>query len=271
MLPQEALLAGTRHPDAFKDVIRLGNEVLRTWEPRWSGFLSGAEQEEIQTRLEPLSELTLHWEGGVPGAERRLLCLIRAEQAGALTGADQAGAATGPAGAPLLGLEISGNFLFDPASSADLRALLHELGADPREIGDLWLRGDRGAQAVVSSALAGRLEGQDSQLRTVPLQINSRTITELQPPLSRVPRQLSTVEASLRLDAVASAGFGLARNRVKDLILQGAARINWETAHQPSATVAVGDRIRLDGKGELTITTIQATKRDRWRLTMERR
>ena len=271
MLPQGPLLAGTRHPEAITDVIRLGNEVLRTWEPRWSGFLSGAEQEEIQTRLEPLSELTLHWEGGVPGAERRCLGLSRADQAEGLAGPDREGAATAPEGPPLLGIEISGNFLFDPASSADLRAVLHDLGAAPREIGDLWLRGDRGAQAVVSSALAGRLEGKESQLRTVPLLVSSRTITELQPPLSRVPRQLTTVEASLRLDAVASAGFGLARTRVKELIIQGAARINWEPAHQPSATVAVGDRIRLDGKGELTVTGIQATKRDRWRLSLERR
>lgn len=271
MLPEGPLLAGTRHPEAFAAVIRLGNEVLRTWEPRWSGFLSGAEQEEIQARLEPLSELTLHWDGGVPGAERRCLCLTRADQAGAFADHDLASAPTGVVGAPLQGVEISGNFLFDPASSADLRAVLQELGATPREIGDLWLRGDRGGQAVVCADLARRLEGKEGQLRTVPLLLMARTITDLQPPLGRVPKQLNTVEASLRLDAVASAGFGLPRNRVKELITEGAARINWEPVLQPSATVAVGDRIRLDGKGELRITAIQLTKRDRWRLTMERR
>ncbi|MFM8524865.1 MAG: photosystem II S4 domain protein [Cyanobacteriota bacterium] len=267
MLPHRTLLEGARHPEAFQTLLTLADTVLRTWEPHWSGFLSGGEQEEIEAGLTQLSELRLHWDGGVPGAERRCLRLSRAEQAEA--GGD--GSETGPGSPPLQGLEISGNFLFDPASAPDLRSVLETLGADPREIGDLWLRGDRGAQAVVSAALAERLDGRHSELRTVPVQILRRPITELQPPAARLPRPMATVEASLRLDAVASAGFGLPRSRVKALISQGAARINWQRVQQPSTTVAVGDRIRLDGRGELRILEIQTTKRDRWRLSMERR
>lgn len=267
MLPHRTLLEGARHPEAFRAVLSLADAVLRTWEPHWSGFLSGAEQEEIEAGLAQLSELTLHWDGGVPGAERRCLRLSRSEQT-APRGDGSEARADAP---PLQGLEISGNFLFDPASGTDLRAVLEGLGAAPWEIGDLWLRGDRGAQAVVSAALAETLDGRTSDLRTVPVQIVRRPIADLQPPATRLPRPMATVEASLRLDAVASAGFGLPRSRVKALISQGAARINWQTVQQPSTTVAVGDRIRLDGKGELRITDIQTTKRDRWRLSMERR
>lgn len=267
MLPEHrALLEGVRHPETFSAVLSLAETVLRTWEPRWSGFLSGAEAEEIEAGLNQLSELSLVWDGGVAGAERRCLGLIRAEQAAAAVGDP---AILGPA--PLEGLEIQGNFLFDPASASDLRDQLRSLGAEPGEIGDLWLRGDRGGQAIVHQDLAARLDGRTSDLRTVPVLMVRREIPELQPPPPRLPRPLTTVEASLRLDAVASAGFGLPRSRVKTLISQGGARINWQTVQQPSTAVAVGDRIRLDGKGELLITDIQATKRDRWRLSMERR
>lgn len=267
MLPHRSLLEGTRHPEAFAAVLSLADTVLRTWEPLWSPFLSGAEAEEIEARLAQLSELSMHWDGGVPGAERRCLRLARREQADETVetpgeGVDQA---------PIEGLEIGGNFLFDPASPAELRAELVRLGTDAEAIGDLWLRGDRGAQAVVSRALAERLDGASGALRTVPLLISRRPISELQPPAARLPRALTSVEASLRLDAVASAGFGLPRSRVKALINEGAARINWQPVQQPSTTVAVGDRIRIDGRGELLITGIQATKRDRWRLAMERR
>lgn len=267
MLPHRSLLDGARHTAAFEAVLELADTVLRTWEPRWSHFLSGAEAEEIGAGLSQLSELTLRWDGGVPGAERRCLQLARAVE---VDGDDAAmDGSLGPA--PLMGLEISGNFLFDPGSPTELRTVLEDLGAAPAEIGDLWLRGDRGAQAIVSQALAERLDGAASELRTVPLQIISRPLCDLHPPAVRLPRPLTSVEASLRLDAVASAGFGLPRSRVKSLITQGAARVNWQTVQQPSTTVAVGDRIRLDGRGELLITGIQATKRDRWRLSMERR
>lgn len=267
MLPEHrALLDGARHLEALSAVLRLAETVLRTWEPRWSDFLSGAEAEEIEARLTQRSELRLAWDGGVAGAERRCLRLIRAEQAD-----EGIGDLDSTSPAPLQGLEIQGNFLFDPASPSDLRDHLRALGAEPGEIGDLWLRGDRGAQAIVHQTLAERLDGRSSELRTVPLLIIRREITALQPPPPRLPRPLTTVEASLRLDAVASAGFGLPRSRVKTLISQGGARINWLTVQQPSTAVAVGDRIRLDGKGELLITDIQATKRDRWRLSMERR
>jgi RNA-binding protein YlmH len=39
----------------------------------------------------------------------------------------------------------------------------------------------------------------------------------------------------------------------------------------PSKELACGDRIRLEGRGELEILEIQPTKRDRWRLRMIRR
>lgn len=267
MLPHRTLLEGARHPEAFAAVLNLADTALRTWEPRWSAFLSGSEAEEIEAGLAQLSELSLRWDGGLPGAERRCLRLARREQD--RNGSDLA--EDGVDQAPLDGLEISGNFLFDPASAADLRTALVQLGADAAAIGDLWLRGDRGGQAIVCRNLAERLDGASGELRTVPLLISRRPIVELQPPAARLPRALNSVEASLRLDAVASAGFGLPRSRVKALISDGAARINWQPVQQPSTPVAVGDRIRIEGRGELLITDIQATKRDRWRLSMERR
>ena len=74
-LPKEDLLEGSHDRDGLERLIDLAEEVLRTWQPRWSGFLDAPLQEEALHRLGSLSEL--HWErqGGHPGAERcRLLC-----------------------------------------------------------------------------------------------------------------------------------------------------------------------------------------------------
>ncbi|WP_216901518.1 photosystem II S4 domain protein [Synechococcus sp. CCY 9618] len=256
MLPRRELLEGSRHPEDLERLLVLAETALRTWEPQASGFLAGAVREEAETRLGGLSELTLASEGGHPAAERRCLLLARA-------GAE-------PAVPALMGLEISGNFLFDPATAADMVEGLARAGAGEGERGDLWLRGDRGAQAIVTAALAARLDGIEGMVRTVPVRFEARPIDELQLPAQRKPRLLTTVEASLRLDALASAGFGLSRNRMAALIRQGVVRIDWKVVTSPSRELAVGSRIQLVDRGELVLLAIDPTKRERFRIRMER-
>jgi photosystem II S4 domain protein len=171
---------------------------------------------------------------------------------------------------PLVGLEISGNFLFDPAQPGDVRGALLAAGAQDWELGDVWMRGDRGAQAIVTPELASRLQGTTARVRSVEVTLEARSLEQLQPPTRPQPRQITTVEASLRLDAVASAGFGLSRSRMAELVRRGVVRINWTPATSPSRELKQGDRIQLEARGELQVLTIQPTKRDRWRLTLQR-
>lgn len=260
MLPRDSLLTGSRDPQALARVIECGETALRTWESVWTGFVGAALREEAIEKLGPLSELRLESAGGVPRAERCRLQLRRAELA-------QAEASTQ---APLQGLEIRGNFLFDPAEAADFRAALHEAGASDDELGDLWVRGERGAQLVVSPELAARLDGTRMRVRSVEVEVEAAPVERLQPPARPQPRRFTTVEASRRLDAVASAGFGVSRGRMADLIRRGAVRINWKPVSSPSRELITGDRIQLEGRGELTLLDTQPTKRERWRLSLER-
>ena len=169
-----------------------------------------------------------------------------------------------------LSLELGGNFLFDPAERQDFRAGLLALGAAEGELGDLWLRGDRGAQAILTAAQAAALDGRTAVVRTVEVALEARPLHELQLPAPRLPRRFQSVEASLRLDAVASAGFGLSRNRMAELIRQGRVRLNWQPVSSPSRAVTVGDRVQLEGRGELQLETVTATKRERWRIELVR-
>ena len=271
MLPREELLQGSRDPEALAQLISLAEEALRTWEPIWSGFVAADLREEAEQRLGALSELSLGSDGGWPGAERRCLLLQRAELAGSAGEAEDGAPADATGAPPLAGLIVSGNFLFDPAEPDDVRRGLLEAGADAGELGDIWLRGDRGAQLVLSAAAAERLHGRTGQVRTVEVSLERVELDQLQPPAQRSPRELTSVEASLRLDAVASAGFGLSRNRMAELIRAGAVRVNWQPVSSPSRELACSDRVRLDGRGELEVLEIQPTKRDRWRLRLLRR
>jgi len=271
MLPRRELLQGSRHAAALEPLIDLAETVLRTWEPRWSPFLAADLREEAEARLASLSELRLRSEGGHPAAERRRLWLERSETAAKEAGDLAEDGSVAGAVAGLMALEIAGNFLFDPATAEEFRAALTAAGAPEGEVGDLWLRGDRGAQAVVSAAAAAALAEREGQVRSVPVRFEARPLAELRPPPPRAPRRLSTVEASCRLDAVASAGFGLSRSRMAELIRQGAVRIDWQPVGSPSRELRVGERVQLRDRGELEVLTIEPTKRERLRICLERR
>ncbi|MCP9884319.1 photosystem II S4 domain protein [Synechococcus sp. ATX 2A4] len=265
-LPRGSLLQGSHAPEQLAELIDQAEEALRTWRPVWTSFVSPLLREEAMARLGSLSELTLHAEGGLSGAERCRLQLVRAE----LDAPPPDPAQAADTALPLLGLTLSGNFLFDSASAGDFRAGLLQAGAQEAELGDLWLRGDRGAQLVVTPELAGRLDGGTALVRSVEVQLETTPLDRLLPPARPQPRRFSTVEASLRLDAVGSAGFGIPRNRMAEQIRSGSVRVNWQDVRNPSRELKTGDRVRLENRGELTVLEVQITKRDRWRLALLR-
>jgi photosystem II S4 domain protein len=242
-------------------LLKLADAALRSWEPRWTPFLAGAALEHAQHQLGLLSELQLHSWGGYPGAERRRLLLAPAE----LTLA--ADALTTPA---LAGLELLGNFLFDPAEPADFEQTLLAAVIPDGALGDLWLRGDRGAQAIVQADAAAALDGRELMVRSVNVSVHQRPLEELQLPQPRKPRRLSSVEASLRLDAVGSAGFGVSRSRMSALIRQGAVRLNWLPVSSPSKELTIGDRVQVQGRGELLVERAELTQKQRWRVELLR-
>ena len=257
-LPRDELLHKARDPSGLSALLDLAEQVLRTWQPAWSPFLDAPLQEEAMERLGGLSELSWHRDGGHPGAERcRVLCHRR----------DPPGEGI----APIQGLLIDGKFLFDPISPDDLRSALHSMGAEPRDLGDLWVRGDRGGQGLISPSAAEHLQGRRGRLRDVEIHCDVVEIEQLQRPAQRNPKRLTTVEASCRIDAIASAGFGLSRSKVVSQIKAGRLRLNWEPIRLGSRELKVGDRLQLQDRGSLELLSCSLTKRDRWRIELMRR
>ena len=263
-LPKEQLLNGARDPEGLALLLDQAETVLRTWQPLWSPFLDAPLQEEGLQRLNDLSELAWHRDGGFAGAERcRLLC-HRASP-------DDAATEQQTVAAPISGLLIEGNFLFDPLSPMDLRRALIDLGADDTALGDLWVRGDRGGQGVVTPECADALHDRQGRIRDVDIRCERVGLDQLQLPAQRTPKILTTVEASCRIDAIASAGFGLSRSKVVTQIKAGRLRLNWQPVRQAGREINVGDRLQLQDRGSLEMLSRQRTKRDRWRIELLRR
>ena len=259
-LPKEKILSNTPFPKELEALVYYAEEALNKRKPIWTPFVSAQLIEEIKNRFNNLNDVTLKFEGGFTGAERKRICFLRSDEEIIFT----------PSDIPIKGIYLKGNFLFDRAKQNEFRDLLNGLGVGPGEIGDIWLIRDRGAQAICSKKCANSVHQKIGNLREVVVGIEELEIKEMETPFQRPEKIINTVEASTRIDAVASAGFGLSRSKITTQIKQGSMRLNWILNDQPSKSVHVGDRIHLEKKGSIKILTIDKTKKERWRIKLLR-
>ncbi len=257
MLPREELLKGVENREAIARVVDQADQALKTWDVVLTDFLSPPEVADIQQTFSRLAEVQLVAWGGYPQAERQRLAIARAE------------IPLETAQVAVVALEIAGNFLFDQATHRDFLGALLGTGIVREKVGDLIVLGERGAQAIVLPELAEFLELHLSQVRSVPVKTRRIDLAELK---VREPKkkELTTVEASLRLDAIASAGFGMSRSKMADLINSGDVRVNWKEITSASHAVKANDLIAIRGKGRVEVGDIAVTKKDRYRVQLTR-
>ena len=257
MLPREDLLKGIENRDAIARIIDQADQAIKTWEVVCSDFLSPPELADMQQAFGRLTEVQVLAWGGYPQAERQRVAIARAEIP---LEASQVEVAA---------LDIAGNFLFDPATHRDFLGALLGTGIVREKVGDIIVLGERGAQAIVVPDLVEFLELQLNQVRSVPVKTRRIELNELK---IREPKkkELTTVEASLRLDAIASAGFGMSRSKMVDLIDGGDVRVNWKEIVSASHQLKSGDLVAIRGKGRLEVGEVAVTKKDRYRVQLTR-
>ena len=257
MLPREDLLKGIEHRDRAVRVLDRAEQALRNWEVVLTDFLAPPELAEIQSLFNRLTEIQILAGGGYPQAERQRLAIARSELP------------LDPDSVQIAALEIAGNFLFDTATHRDFLGAILGTGIAREKLGDVLILGERGAQALIVPELAEFLQLHLTQVRSVPVKTRSIDLGELKVPPPRT-KSLTTVEASMRLDAIASAGFGMSRSKMVALIESGAVRVNWKEVTQPSHLAKSGDLIAIRGKGRLEIGEVALTKKGRHRVQLTR-
>lgn len=257
MLPREDLLKGVENRDTVARVIDLADQAIKTWEVVCTDFLSPPELVEVQQQFKRLTEVQLVAWGGYPQAERKRIAIAREELP------------LEPSQVEVAAIDIAGNFLFDPASHRDFLGSMLGCGVVRDKTGDIIVLGERGAQAIVVPELVEYMETHLRQVRSVPVQIRRIELSELK---IREPKkkEMTTVEASMRLDAIASAGFGVSRSKMTDFISAGDVRVNWKDISQASYQVKTGDLIAVSGKGRLEVGEVMVTKKERYRIQLTR-
>jgi photosystem II S4 domain protein len=257
MLPREDLLKLAENRDTVARAIDIAESAIKNWEMTVTDFLSPPELAEITSIFSRLTEIQLVPWGGYPQAERQRIGICRSELA------------LDETAVPLMAIQIAGNFLFDSATHRDFLGAMLGAGIVREKTGDLIVFGDQGAQAIIVPEMLDYLTAALTQVRSVPVKIKPIELSELR---IREPKkkEMVTTEASLRLDAIASAGFGMSRSKMVDLVSGGEVRVNWKDINQPAFQLKAGDLVAVRGKGRLEIGEVAITKKERYRINLTR-
>ncbi|CAN0176062.1 unnamed protein product, partial [Ectocarpus fasciculatus] len=136
------------------------------------------------------------------------------------------------------------------------------------KIGDILVQGERGAQVLVDPVMAEFLAGSLTSVRSVKVKVRPIPLEELAVRPAKT-KDVSTVEASLRLDSVASAGMGMSRSKMSAAIKGGLVLVNWKAASSGTTDqVREGDVVTVRGKGRVEIGDITVTKKGRYKINM---
>ncbi len=257
MLPREEILNRVENREEIARIIDKAEQAIKTWELVVSDFLSPPVLAEVNEIFANLTEVQIIGWGGYPQAERQKIGIHREEIPCDFSQI------------PLALLDIAGNFLFDTATHRDFLGAILGTGIVRDKVGDINVLGERGAQVIVSPEIANFLETSLVQVRSVPVKTRQIDFSELKvrPPKTK---EMTTVEASLRLDAIASFGFGISRSKMVEAINNGDVRVNWKEVKQTSYSLKNGDLISFRGKGRLEIGEINLTKKERYRINLTR-
>ena len=257
MLPKENLLKRVENKAEITRVIDQAEQAIKNWEVVVTDFLSPPVLAEVAEIFHNFTEIeALPW-GGYPQAERQRIGLARPD------------IPLDESQVELAILDIAGNFLFDPATHRDFLGSILGTGIVRDKVGDIIVLGERGAQAIVAPEMADFLTTSLTQVRSVAVKTQQIEFSELKirPPQKK---EITTVEASLRLDAIASAGFGMSRSKMATAISSKDVRVNWKEITQSSHNVKAGDLIAMRGKGRLEVGEVSITKKQRYRVSLVR-
>ena len=263
MIDLKEILKNSCYKKETEELINIANLAYKHWETYWTGFNSTYVCEEIIKDFESLNDFKFFIYGGFSSSQRSRIACFRGDnipEEDALK-----------SNFPAQGIKIYGNFLFDNATQDDFRSLLIENGVNQIKVGDIWTIGDRGAQGIIDNLDIKHLDEKIFYLRDVKVKVNVVGIDELQIPSGRSKKLVNTVEASTRLDAIASAGFRVSRNKIIERIENGMLRLNGSKVNKPTINLKIGDKLELENKGFIEILNLEITKRERWKVKLLRK
>eukprot|EP00878_Enallax_costatus_P021451 GHUV01022704.1.p1 GENE.GHUV01022704.1~~GHUV01022704.1.p1 ORF type:complete len:260 (+),score=77.30 GHUV01022704.1:247-1026(+) len=257
------MCAATHCRKEVAEILEQAERAARSWDMHYTHFYTPPVVQDALAAVNQLGDVTAVAWGGYPQAERCRIALGREEVM--LAAKEDPSQLTDAVAA----LDCRGNFMFDPATHRDFLGAILGTGVVRDRVGDVLIQGEGGAQILVEPGLVDHFEASLTKVRTVPVETRGVPLSQLRvaPPKRE---ETNSIEASLRLDAVGSAGFRMSRSKMADLIKSGDVKLNWRPVSKASVEVKEGDVVSCAGKGRLEISSITTTKKGKFAVSMVR-
>ena len=228
--------------------------------PVATDFLSPQQRMQAQEllRLAGIPETAFAVLGGYAGAERNLLLFLP----------DWLDAEDAESQSPIRCLR--GAFREEEAlTHRDFLGSLMGMGIVREKVGDIQVSPGSADLMVLDPVADFLLQSWSSAGRA------RLTVQEIDPSCIHIPvarcEQIRDTVSSLRLDAVCSTGFRMARGKAADMIAAGRVQLNWRECTKPDKLLSEGDTVSTRGFGKFELTEVGGvTKKGRTAITVKR-
>ena len=186
--------------------------------------------------------------GGYDGAERNLILFLP----------DWLDAADAASQSPIrcLRAEFRAEYAL---THRDFLGSLMGMGIVREKVGDILVGPDSADLLVLDTVAEFLLQSWDGAGRA------KLTVTAIDPGYIHIPevkcQEVRDTVSSLRLDAVASTGFRMARGKAADLISSGRVQVNWRECTKPDKLLSAGDTVSARGFGKFELTEVGGVTR----------
>ena len=196
--------------------------------------------------------------GGYAGAERNILLFLP----------DWLDADSGESQSPIRCLRATFREE-EKLSHRDFLGSLMGMGIVREKVGDILVGPSAADLMVLDTVAEFLLQSWNSAGRA------RLTVTAIDPWEVRVPevrcQEVRDTVSSLRLDAVASTGFRMARGKAAELITSGRVQVNWRECAKPDKLLTAGDTVSARGLGKFELTAVGGvTKKGRTAIVLKR-
>lgn len=213
-----------------------------------SFFLSPGEMQIAEVIANSTDTLSLQFLGGFENAERNKAVFVHE-------------AFEFPVSASIMALGITWDKRYYNIAHKDLMGAI--LAICKREfLGDIVLTED-GAQVVADDKMGAYLLTNLTSVGATEVSVQQIELCALEQKQEKIKAINATV-STLRLDAVAAAGYGVSRTQMTESIKMQQVKLNHKTAKSPAQEVKAGDVISYRGKGRLEVAEVKGmTKKGR--------
>ena len=247
---------GTEGEEAAIRMVDLAYQAQKNHKYKLSGFLSPYEQEIAGTISNSIDDIKVDFDGGYVGAERQRAAFCHNEFAGT------------PA-FEIAVIKAEWNGEFARLSHSDVLGSIMSLGVDREHIGDI-IATKESAKILVDKKMAEYFISNLTQIGGTTVKTVIDELTSIAAKEERYKEIRATV-ASLRVDSIAAAGFGMSRSKAAVEIEAEKVKLNWQSVKNASQSVKEGDVLSMRGRGRLEVAEIRGlTKKGRTGVLLKR-